>query len=151
LDAARIESVVEPLLRQEEAELVDLEMVHEHGRQILRFYLDKKGGITLDDCEHLSTRIGALLDEADVVSGSYVLEVSSPGLDRVLKKEKDFARFSGKAVQVRLKIPQDGRRNFKGTLRGFADGKVVVECEGARFELPLGLIDEARLDYRAEV
>lgn len=151
MDTARIEGVVEPLLRQEEAELVDLEMVHEHGRQILRFYLDKKGGITLDDCEHLSNRIGALLDEADAVSGAYVLEVSSPGLDRVLKKEKDFARFAGKAVQVGLRVPQDGRRNFKGTLQGFVDGKVVVECEGKRFEFPLGLIGEARLDYRAEV
>ncbi|MCX5793994.1 MAG: ribosome maturation factor RimP [Elusimicrobia bacterium] len=151
MDAARIESVVEPLLAQEAVELVDIESIHEHGRQVLRFYLDKKGGITLDDCEHLSNRIGALLDEADLIPGAYVLEVSSPGLDRVLKKEKDFARFAGKTVQVRLKAPQDGRRNFKGTLQGLADGKVAVECEGARFEFALGLIDEARLDYRAEV
>ena len=151
MDAARIENVVEPLLTQEAAELVDIEWLHEHGRQVLRFYLDKKGGITLDDCEHLSNRIGALLDEADLVPGSYVLEVSSPGLDRVLKKEKDFARFAGKAVQVRLKVPQDGRRNFKAVLQGSVDGKVVIECEGARFEFPLGLIEEARLDDRAEV
>ena len=151
MDAAKIASVVEPLLAQEAAELVDIEWLHEHGRQVLRFYLDKKGGITLDDCEHLSNRIGALLDEADLVPGSYVLEVSSPGLDRVLKKEKDFARFAGKAVQVRLKVPQDGRRNFKAVLQGSVDGKVVIECEGARFEFPLGLIEEARLDDRAEV
>ena len=151
MDAERIENAVEPLLAQEAAELVDIEWLHEHGRQVLRFYLDKKGGITLDDCEHLSNRIGALLDEADLVPGSYVLEVSSPGLDRVLKKEKDFARFAGKAVQVRLKVPQDGRRNFKAVLQGSVDGKVVIECEGARFEFPLGLIEEARLDDRAEV
>lgn len=151
MDTARIENVVEPLMTQEAAELVDIEWLHEHGRQVLRFYLDKKGGITLDDCEHLSSRISALLDETDLISGAYVLEVSSPGLDRVLKKEKDFVRFAGQAVQVRLKVPQDGRRNFKGILQGFLDGKVVVECEGARFGFPLGLIDEARLDDRAGV
>ena len=123
MDAARIENVVEPLLAQEAAELVDIEWLHENGRQVLRFYLDKKGGITLDDCEHLSSRIGALLDEADFISGAYVLEVSSPGLDRVLKKEKDFVRFAGKTVQVRLKAPQEGRRNFKGVLRGFVTAR----------------------------
>ncbi|MBI5239640.1 MAG: ribosome maturation factor RimP [Elusimicrobia bacterium] len=151
MDTSAIETLVEPLLTQEGAELVDLEVLRERGRQILRFYLDKTGGISLDDCEHLSNRIGALLDEADAVAGSYVLEVSSPGLDRVLKKEKDFVRFAGQAVVVRLKLPQDGRRNFKGILAGFSDGKVKVECEGKPFEFPLPLIDEARLDYRAEV
>ena len=151
METAAIEKLVEPLLAQECAELVDLEVLREHGRQVLRFYLDKSGGITLDDCEHLSNRIGALLDEADAVSGAYVLEVSSPGLDRVLKKEKDFARFAGKPVQVRLKLAQDGRRNFKGVLTGFSDGKVRIECEGKPFEFPLPLIDEARLDSRAEV
>jgi ribosome maturation factor RimP len=151
MEPSAIEKLVAPLLAQEGAEFVDLETLREHGRQVLRFYLDKPGGITLDDCEHFSNRIGALLDEADAVSGPYVLEVSSPGLDRVLKKEKDFLRFTDKAVQVRLRMPQDGRRNFKGVLRGFSDGKAAVECEGRRFEFPLGLIDEARLDYRAEV
>jgi len=151
LDTAQIENLVAPLLAQEAAEFVDLECVREHGSLVLRFYLDKAGGITLDDCEHLSNRLGALLDEADVVPGTYVLEVSSPGLDRVLKKEKDFVRFAGKAVQVRLRTPQDGRRNFKGVLQGFSEGKVRVECAGSRFEFPLGLIDEARLDYRSEV
>jgi ribosome maturation factor RimP len=151
MEPSVIEKLVEPLLAQESAELVDLQILREHGRQILRFFLDKSGGITLDDCEHLSHRIGALLDEADAVPGSYVLEVSSPGLDRVLKKERDFVRFAGQAVQVRLRLAQDGRRNFKGTLTGFSDGKVKVECEGNPFEFPLSLIEEARLDYRAEV
>jgi|SRR3989339_412334 len=151
METAAIEKLVEPLLAQECAEFVDLEVLREHGRQVLRFYLDKSGGITLDDCEHLSNRIGALLDEAGAVSGSYVLEVSSPGLDRVLKKEKDFVRFAGKPVQVRLRLAQDGRRNFKGVLTGFSDGKVRIECEGKPFEFPLPLIDEARLDSRAEV
>ncbi|HAM35932.1 MAG TPA: ribosome maturation factor RimP [Elusimicrobia bacterium] len=151
MDAGRIEELVAPLLTQEAAELVDLEFFRESGRQILRFYLDKEGGITLDDCEHLSNRIGALLDEADAVQGSYVLEVSSPGLDRIIKKEKDFIRFAGKAVQVRLKVAENGRRNFKGLLRGWREGKVLLQCEGKDFEFPLDLVDEARLDCRAEV
>jgi len=151
LDAAQIEKLIEPLLAQEAAELVDLEFVRERGAQVLRFYLDQAGGITLDDCERLSNRIGALLDDAELIPGSYVLEVSSPGLDRVLRKERDFARFKGQAVRVRLKAPQNGRRNFKGVLQGFSEGRVQVECEGSRCEFPLGLIDEARLDYKAEV
>jgi ribosome maturation factor RimP len=151
LDVAQVEKLVVPLLEQETAELVDLEVVQDSGRRVLRFYLDKPGGISLDDCEHLSNRIGALLDEADAFPGSYVLEVSSPGLDRVVKKEKDFIRFTGQAAKVRLRLPQDGRRNFKGTLQGFADGKVLLDCEGKRFEFPLALLDEARLDYSAEV
>jgi len=151
VDIARIETLVGPLLAQEAAELVDLEIVHEHGSRILRFYLDKEGGITLDDCEHLSNRLGAFLDETDAVPGPYVLEVSSPGLDRVLKKEKDFLRFAGKAVEIRLRVPQDGRRNFKGTLLGFAQGNVQVEVDGTRCEFPLGAVDSARLDFRAEV
>ncbi|MDD5657957.1 MAG: ribosome maturation factor RimP, partial [Elusimicrobia bacterium] len=151
MDASDIEKLVEPLLAQEEAELVDLQSLRESGRLILRFFLDKPGGITLDDCEHLSNRIGALLDEADAVAGSYVLEVSSPGLDRVLKKEKDFLRFAGKAVKVRLRAAREGRRNFKGTLIGFEAGRVLLEGEGGRWEFPLPEIDEARLDYSAEV
>ncbi len=151
MDTAQIEQFLAPLLTQESAELVDLQIIQERGSRILRFFLDKPGGITLDDCEHLSNRIGALLDESNAVSGSYVLEVSSPGLDRVIKKEADFERFKGKAVQVRLKLAQDGQRNFKGILLGSSEGKVAVECAGTRFEFPLALIAEARLDYRAEV
>jgi ribosome maturation factor RimP len=151
MDASGIEKLVDPVLNQEGAELVDLKLVRESGRLVLRFFLDKPGGITLDDCEHLSNRIGALLDESDAVSGSYVLEVSSPGLDRVIKKEKDFIRFTGKAVSVRLKAPREGRRNFKGVLQGFSEGRVLIEAQGQKFEFPLESIDEARLDYQAEV
>ena len=151
MDSASIEKLVEPLLQQEEAELVDIEFCREHGSQVLRFYLDKEGGITLDDCEHLSNRLGALLDEADAVPGSYVLEVSSPGLDRIVKKEKDFIRFFGRAVKLRLRIPEEGRCNFKGVLRGFENGQVIVEGEGKRWAFLLDRVAETRLDDSAEV
>src|SRR3989338_4650369 len=100
-DIAKIEAVVEPILAQEAVELVDLQFGSEGGRRVLRFFVDKTGGIKLDDCEYLSHRIGAILDSADVIPGGYVLEVSSPGMDRVLKKERDFLRYVGHRAKVR--------------------------------------------------
>ena len=150
VELAKIEAILTPLLEQESAELVDVTFAKEGPRWILRVFLDKGGGITLDDCEYFSNRIGALLDETNAIERSYVLEVSSPGLDRKIKKEKDFIRFAGKAVKVRLRVPDQGQRNFKGRLQGFEDGKVLVECEGARKEFSNDLIDEVRIDYDEE-
>lgn len=148
----QLEKAVEPLVEQESAELVDLTFAKEGPKWVLRVYIDKPGGFTLDDCEYFSNRIGALLDETDLITQSYVLEVSSPGLDRVIKKEKDFQRFSGKTVKLRLKSPQGGQRNFKGTLRGWKDGNVLVEVKpGETREFSFPLIDEVRLDYTDEV
>src|SRR5262245_15369984 len=107
-DLALIEKAVQGVLDQEAVELVDLRYVHESGRWVLRFFLDKTGGVTLGDCEHLSNRIGAILDLTDLLPRSYVLEVSSPGIDRLLKRERDFKRFSGYRVQVWLSTPEAG-------------------------------------------
>src|SRR5258707_14293425 len=103
-DLAKIESTVQDVLDQEAVELVDLQYVHEGGRWILRFFLDKTGGVNLGDCEYLSNRIGAMLEMTDIVPESYVLEVSSPGVDRLLKKERDFKKFTGYRVELWLKI-----------------------------------------------
>src|SRR5260221_530085 len=117
-DLAQIENAVQSVLDQEAVELVDVQYVHEGGKWVLRFFLDKTGGITLGDCEYLSNRIGATLDMTDLLPQSYVLEVSSPGVDRILKKEKDFKRFSGYRVQLWLKAPESGRRHFVGIIKG---------------------------------
>lgn len=146
-----LEKALTPLVEQESAELVDLTFHKEGPKWVLRVYLDKEGGITLDDCAYFSDRIGALLDEENLIDRSYVLEVSSPGLDRVIKKEKDFIRFSGKAVTLRLKAPEEGQRNFKGTLRGLSEGRVLLETGGALRQFARSLVDEVRLDYTAEV
>jgi ribosome maturation factor RimP len=146
VDLKRIEAAIEPLLAQEAAELVDLRYLREGGRWILRFYIDKPGGITLGDCEQLSYRIGGLLDLQDLMPGSYNLEVSSPGLDRVLKREKDFEKFSGHRARIRLKRPRDGQRQFRGYLKGAKEGQVILENGETTLELPLSEIDEARLD-----
>ena len=116
------------------------------GRWILRFYLDKHGGISLNDCERLSSRIGAMLDTLDVMKGSYSLEVSSPGVDRVLKKDKDFQRFTGHRVKIRLKTPLSGQRRFQGYLRGLDEGKVILASGVETIRLERAAIAEARLD-----
>ena len=150
MEAKALEEMLTPLVEQESAELVDLTFRKEGAQWVLRVFLDKADGFTLDDCAYFSDRIGALLDEKNAVSRAYVLEVSSPGLDRVIKKEKDFIRFSGKAVKLRLKAPEAGQRNYAGLLRGWKDGGVLLECDGQQKRFGAGLIDEVRLDYTAE-
>lgn len=151
MDKIEIETLLTPLLEQEGAELVDLTYAKEGSRWVLRLYLDKEGGITLDDCAYLSERVGSLLDTNDAIERSYVLEVSSPGLDRVIKKDKDFERFCGKAVKLRLKSAQEGQRNFSGVLRGLREGRVLLEIGGAVREFDRPLVDQVRLDYAAEI
>ena len=146
MQKAEIEKLVEALVDQESAELVDLRYAKEGPKWILRVYVDKPGGVTLDDCAYFSDRIGSLLDSTAAMDKSYILEVSSPGLDRVIKKEKDFARFAGKKVKIRLKVPENGQRNFHVTLTGFENGKVIVDDNGARRDFDLSLVDETRLE-----
>lgn len=151
-DLREIERAVEGVLSQEAVELVDLEYVHESGRWVLRFFLDKPGGVTLQDCEYMSDRIGAMLDMTDLLPRSYVLEVSSPGVDRVLRKDGDFLRFLGHRVKVRLRRPMEGgRRNFTGFLRGFQEGRVSLECDGQATRFAREEIEEARLFPELEI
>lgn len=144
-DLKTVETAVEGLLNQEGMELVDLRWLQEGGRWILRVYADKHGGTTLRDCEVLSNRIGAMLDAMDAVECSYTLEVSSPGLDRVLKKEKDFVRFAGYQVRLKLKEPLEGQRNFKGRLQGVEGGLIVVDTGVRTINVPPSSVEEARL------
>ena len=150
MDKRSLETTIAPVLDQEGAELVDLTFAKEGPRWVLRVFLDKDGGVTLDDCEYFSNRIGGLLDETNAITRAYVLEVSSPGLDRVIKKEKDFIRFSGRAVKLRLRLPEKGQRHFSGVLQGMKEGKVLVETGGSVKEFAPEAIEEMRLDSRAE-
>ena len=97
-------------------ELVDVEYVKEGRDWYLRIFIDKTGGIDLDDCQNISERLSARLDALDIISGAYILEVSSPGIDRILKKDKDFIREAGKVVDVTLYAPLDGKKSFVGEL-----------------------------------
>ncbi len=142
----RIEKVIEPVLTAAGFELVDLVAVVEHGRAILRVFIDRPGGVTIDDCAAMSRELGTVLDVEDVMAGSYSLEVSSPGLDRVLKKERDFERFAGRRVKIRTARPVEGRSNFRATLKGVHEGAVVVvDDSGKEWNISMEDIRRARL------
>jgi ribosome maturation factor RimP len=141
-----VREVVEPILQSQGYELVDLEYQRESRGWVLRIYLDREGGITLDDCTGVSHEVGAVLEVKDVIPNAYVLEVSSPGLTRPLKKPEDYNRFRNQLVKIKLFQPLDGRRNFKGILLGLEGETVRVEADGQVFEIPLRSIAKANLE-----
>ena len=148
----KIEQATGPVLADQQAELVDLQFVHEHGQWVLRFFLDKPGGITLDDCAALSDHIGRVLDETDLIQQHYSLEVSSPGVYRPLRKQKDFERFVGERVEMTMFAPIEGRRHFKGRLEAVENGAAVVsDSEFRRHTLPLADVAKATLDPEIEI
>lgn len=151
MDAKEIETIITPLVEQEGGEIVDLQWRREGHQWILRLFIDKPNGVTLDDCAYFSDRVGAFLDEKNSIEQSYVLEISSPGLDRVIKKDKDFEKFSGKAVKVRIKIAENGQRKFSGVLKGLRDDKVAVQVGETLKAFDKKNIDEVRLDDAAAV
>ena len=141
-----VRQVVEPILESQGFELVDLEYQRESRGWVLRIYLDREGGITLDDCTGVSHEVGAVLEVKDIIPNAYILEVSSPGLTRPLKKPEDFNRFRNQLVKIKLYQPLNGRRNFKGTLLGLEGETVRVEVEGQVFDIPLPSIAKANLE-----
>ena len=110
--------------------LWDVEYVKEAGTWFLRVYIDREGGVSIDDCEAVSRPLSDLLDEADPIEGGYTFEVSSAGADRALKKPEHFARFLGAEVEVRLYRPRDGRKEYVGVLKGYEDGNVTLDGNG---------------------
>ncbi len=143
----KAEAMLEPLLEAEGLSLVDCSLVWDRGGCILRVLIDKKQGVTLDDCTLVNREFGQLLDVENIIPTSYRLEVSSPGLDRPLKKEADFITYTGKRVRIKTRDPVSGRRNFKGDLIGCAEGKVTVRVEGNEvFTIPLSSILKANLE-----
>lgn len=125
----RTEELIVPIIEQNQFELVDVEYVKEGGTWYLRAYIDKPGGITVDDCEVVSRALSDLLDKHDFIEDAYVLEVSSQGLGRPLKKEKDFARSIGEEVDVRTFRAISHQKEFTGILRDYDKEKIVLEME----------------------
>jgi len=126
-------------------ELANLELRVGGRDGLLRVFIDKPDGVGLEDCEAVSRHISAVLDVEDPLPGHYVLEVSSPGLDRKLTKPQHFRRFTGDDVRVKLRFPLAGRRNFRGTLTASNDECIEVEVDGESHSLPLATIESARL------
>ena len=125
----KTEQLLEPILQEAHFELVDVEFVKEAGTFYLRAFIDKEGGITINDCEMVSRRLSDLLDEKDFIPDAYILEVSSPGLGRQLKKEKDFKRSLGEEVEVKLYQALNKQKEFSGILESYDKDTVVISEE----------------------
>ncbi len=137
--------LAEPVILARGLELVEVEWQREVRGWVLRLYIDKPGGVTLGDCVKISEIVGDLLDARDLIHHSYHLEVSSPGLERPLRKKEDFDRFAGDRVRIVLRAPLEGRKTFTGLLRGLEGDEVLVEVEEGLVRIPYGAIKKARL------
>ena len=140
-----VTELIEPGLLADGLELVDVEFKKEGKNWILRIYIDREGGVTLADCQKVSRLAGDLIEVEEVIEPVYTLEVSSPGLNRVLKKEKDFLKYSGKKIYVQCHAPMDGRKKFTGILTGFIDQSIHLEVDGQHYTIPLNLVAKANL------
>ena len=141
--------MAEPLARDEGLEIIDIELGSEGGRsgRVLRLYLDKEGGPNIDELSRVSQRLSQLLDENDVVEGAYNLEVSSPGINRPLKRPEHFKRFIGKKVRVKTREMINGRRAFLGPLLDADDERIAIDQDGTRFDIPIAMIDRSNYEH----
>jgi ribosome maturation factor RimP len=157
VDLSKITAVAQPVVEGQGYDLVDLEWKHESGRWVLRVYIDRREGATdprvsLDDCANVSHELSAVLDVSELVPVAYTLEVSSPGLNRPLKREADFRRFVGQKARIRTKHPvgqepNATRRNFSGRLLAVEAGKVRIDVGDQQFELAVDDVEKANLVY----
>jgi ribosome maturation factor RimP len=148
----QIRQLAEPLVASAGMELVQVECLKMKSRWLVRIYMDREeGGVTVDDCALISNQLGDLLDVHDVPPGPYTLEVSSPGLDRPLQRDKDFLKYRGARINVRLEGKIEGRRHLRGELVDYEDGDdgkiLVVKAEGTVFRIPRGAVAKANLEY----
>ena len=142
----RVRAIADPIISDEGMELVDVEYRRESRGWVLRLYLDKEGGVTLDDCKRISQEVGRSLDVEDFIQIPYALEVSSPGLSRPLKSEKDFMKYRHSLIKVKTLDPIQNRRQFKGRLLGVSANQIEMEVEGEIFQIPLSNMAKANLE-----
>ncbi len=149
----KVKEIAERLAFSLGMQLVDIEYKREGRQMVLRLYIDKSGGITLDDCAEVSRELSAVLDVEDLIPDKYTLEVSSPGLNRPLKTESDYVNYRGRLIKVKTFEPladNEGnrRKTFLGTLTGFVDGIVMIQLtEGQIAEIPLEKIAKSNLEF----
>ena len=145
----KVRQLAAPLAAQEGLELVDVEIGGGGGRQTLRLYIDKPGGVSLDDCTAVSRALSTALDVEDPIQGAYDLEVSSPGLDRPLRTPEHFQQYAGNKVRVKTfgPVPEcENRKTFVGILGGYEDGAVVVDVDGRVFRVPYTQVSKANIE-----
>ncbi len=141
----KIKEIIEIPILKRNIELVDLEWRRERRGWVLRIFIDKPGGVTVEDCAKISGLVGDILDKEDIIHHSYVLEVSSPGIERPLVKKEDYERFRGEKAKITLKTPVSGRKNFTGIIIGIKEDLVQMEVDGRIWEFPLENIKKANL------
>lgn len=143
-----LEQLVEPVAASLGCELWGLEYLTQGRYTTVRIYIDGPNGASLEDCERVSRQVSAVFDVEDPIDNEYTLEVSSPGLDRPLYKESQYARFVGEVINVRLRIARDGRRRFKGVINRVENGEVFLQVDNQEVQLPLDVIDKANVEPR---
>ena len=137
--------LLEPVVSRLGYELWELEYGARPGGGLLRLYIDSPDGISVDDCERVSRAVSEELDAADPISTEYTLEVSSPGLDRVLRTQQHFERFAGEQVKLEMTQAVNGRKRFAGRLTDVSSGEITLEVDGAAVQLPIAGIHKARI------
>ena len=142
-----VTGLLEPILEEMGFELVDVVFLSKQGRWVLQLFIDTEGGVTIDDCARVSGEIGDLIDVRDILEHEYVLEVSSPGIDRPLKKQKDFYRACGRKVKIRTKEPVKRRQNFTGTLQSVKGNVITLDADGMIITLTVEELEKANLVY----
>lgn len=145
----RVWELAAPLAQGEGMEIVDIEFRPEgtRGGRVLRLYMDKEGGPSVDDLSRVSRRLSDLLDSEDAIAGAYTLEVSSPGINRPLKRPEHFARFVGKRIRVRTRDMIEGRRSFLGILGQVLGDSVILTQEGKQYQIPFSMIDKSNYEH----
>jgi ribosome maturation factor RimP len=153
----RTRALLEPVLERDGYELVEVEWVRAGGRWTLRLYIDREGGVGIDHCQEVSRTVEPILDVEDFIEPAYDLEVSSPGVDRPLRKARDFDRFAGQRAHVKAYGPvagtapgSPGRKHWTGTLKGFRDGAVEIDVDGVLHRVPHEQIAKAHLEADLE-
>ena len=147
-DREEVGKIIERVAVREGLELVHWESVGPRNNFVLRIYIDKPGGISHSDCEAVSNQVGTLLDLADLIANRYILEVSSPGIERGLFKRADYERFAGSRIKLRTSQPIDGQRNFRGKLIGLAGDSVSLDADGrGQIEIPYENVVKANIEY----
>ena len=127
--------IANPIVQRHNFELVEIEFKKEGADWYLRIYIDKEGGITIDDCQSVSEQVSDILDEIDPIDQSYIFEVSSPGIDRPLKTDRDYEKNQNKVIEINLFSPLDGKKHFEGKLLGHTENIVRIEYEGKELEI----------------
>ncbi len=143
----KVEQIIMPILSEYNYQLVDIELIRGKNRSILRIYIDKNGGITVDELAMFNNRIGDVIDAESIFEDSYTLEVSSPGLNRRIRYPVDFDRFAGKEIRIKVHKKIDGSNQISGTLLGMDGDDVVVQRDNKKFLIRLEDIDHANLIY----